>query len=64
MSPGEIVTLDCRKLSGKGIVVGDNFRVPPLDKAPACFGSNPACQVSFLGICHVKMISSLWALCG
>ncbi len=35
----DIVTLDGRRITSKGITSGSNFRVPPLSEAPCCFGS-------------------------
>ena len=35
----DIVTLDGRRITSKGITSGSNFRVPPLADAPCCFGS-------------------------
>ncbi|KAL0055144.1 hypothetical protein WJX82_007626 [Trebouxia sp. C0006] len=35
----DIVTLDGRRITSKGITSGSNFRVPPLAEAPCCFGS-------------------------
>ena len=35
----DIVTLDGRRITSKGITSGSNFRVPPLAEAPCRFGS-------------------------
>ena len=34
----DIVTLDLRKIAGKGITMGSDFRVPALKDADRCFG--------------------------
>ena len=34
----DIVTLDLRKIAGKGITMGSDFRVPALADADRCFG--------------------------
>uniref|UniRef100_A0A1D2ABE5 SMCHD1 ribosomal S5 domain-containing protein n=1 Tax=Auxenochlorella protothecoides TaxID=3075 RepID=A0A1D2ABE5_AUXPR len=35
----DIVTLDCRRITGRGIVSGSGFNVPPLERAEWRFGS-------------------------
>lgn len=35
----DVVTLDGRRITSKGITSGSNFRVPPLAEAACCFGS-------------------------
>ena len=39
-SMADIVTLDGRRITAKGITSGASFRVPPLSDAPCCFGSS------------------------
>jgi hypothetical protein len=41
-STADIVTLDDNKLSGRGVVVGSNFRVCSIQEAPFRFGTRPA----------------------
>ena len=38
----DIVTLDLGKITGKGITMGADFRVPALADADRCFGPNSA----------------------
>jgi len=45
----DIVTLDLRKIAGKGITMGSDFRVPALADADRCFG--PASVVRPLCFC-------------
>ena len=35
----DLVTLDGRRITSKGITSGSGFRVPPLPDAPCCFGT-------------------------
>lgn len=42
----EILTLDYRRITGKGIISGSSYKVPTLAEAHACFGSTPTNQVS------------------
>lgn len=41
----DIVTLDCRRITGRGIVSGSGFNVPPLERAEWRFGSLGGGQV-------------------
>jgi hypothetical protein len=40
----DIITLDYRRISGKGIISGSSFKIPSLADAHACFGSTPTDQ--------------------
>jgi hypothetical protein len=54
-STADIVTLDGNKLSGRGVVVGSNFRVCSIQEAPFRFGTRPAgeLQVGVKATAHV-----------
>ena len=41
----DLVSLDCGKITGRGITMGSSFQVPQLANAHACFGPTPATQV-------------------
>lgn len=41
----DMVTLDMRRITGKGIISGASFRVPTLEDNTYRFGSTPANQV-------------------
>lgn len=45
----DIITLDLRRISGKGIISGASFRVPPLADASVRFGSCAAGEVRSTG---------------
>lgn len=38
---GDVYTLDKGKLSGRGVVAGSNWRVPPIEEAAIRFGASP-----------------------
>lgn len=40
----DMITLDCGKITGRGITMGSSFQVPQLADAHACFGPTPATQ--------------------
>ena len=42
----DIITLDFKRISGKGIISGASFRVPTLQETHICFGTTPSDQVS------------------
>lgn len=66
-STADIVTLDGSKLSGRGVVVGSNFRVCPIQEAPFRFGSRPAGELQ-VGAASAACdafckIASMWCMC-
>lgn len=45
----DVVTLDFKRISGKGIISGASFKVPTLQQTHICFGSTPTDQVNVQG---------------
>lgn len=46
----DILTLDLKRISSKGVISGSNFRVPPLADATIRFGSPAPQQVKCTGV--------------
>lgn len=60
----DMISLDCGKITGRGITMGSSFQVPQLANAHACFGPTPATQVWLAALsCKFNILSCSAAFC-